>query len=158
MSPWSESTDDAGVPDEPTHDIDALLVDLDDEDPTVRTLAAKVFGRLIDPPPRVVQALTLRLGDPDPMVRSMAAASLGRHGALARGAAPALAPLLDDAVLPVRFWAADALARIGTDDPNIRAALERVAQDPHPMAKASRAAARRALSVSLDDDGAEAGA
>lgn len=129
---------------EPVHDIDALLRDLEDEDPAVRTLAAKVFGRLIEPPPRVIAALITRLEDEQPMVRSMAAASLGRLGPVAQDAVPTLGALLDDPLAPVRFWAADALARIGATAA-LREPLERLAADEDPLAKSARAAARRAL-------------
>ena len=124
----------------------AFLVErLSSPEPADRLLAARELGKRGPAGAPAVPHLVAALTASDPMFRGMAAAALGKIGAPAAVAAGPLVSMLSDPVVPVRFWAADALGRIGVTGPEIRAALEQVAQDEHPLAKAASAAARTAL-------------
>lgn len=122
-----------------------LVARLRDPDPVLRTQAAKELGKLGPRAAPASDALAGLLRDADPMVRGMAAAALGKIGPPAAQHVDGLVTMLRDPVIPVRFWAADALGRLGVDRPDVRAALEVLGADTHPLAKAASAAARKAL-------------
>lgn len=137
-------TDPAEHPEAPS--LPFLIAALEHSEPIMRSNAAKELGRRGPEAAPALAALTAALHDPDPMVSALAANAIGKIGQTPDAATQdRFLQMLESAPYPIRFWVADAIERLELDTEATRAALTRVAADPHPMAKAVRAVARRTL-------------
>ena len=123
-----------------------LIAALDHDEPVMRSNAAKELGRRGEAAAPALEALARTLQDPDPMVSALAANAIGKIGQQPDEPTTArFIEMLAQAPYPIRFWVADAVERLALDTEAMRAQLTALAADPHPMAKAVRAVARRTL-------------
>src|SRR6478736_3790634 len=89
-------------------ELDALLADLGDPEPSARKAALTAVGPLMPeaPPRSLVRAIAAALDDPDGEARELAVLALAAAGAPARGALPRLIEALHDPEPRVRRAAA----------------------------------------------------
>lgn len=101
---------------------DSVVVQIQEDNQTVRQAAAEALGRIGRKDPEVTEALVDCLEDEDFMVRSEAAEALSRIGAGSSAVNKALINCLDDRAY-VRNAVVEALGRIGTDNSAVTEAL-----------------------------------
>ena len=117
------------------------IVELKDEDPDVRRMAAVMLGEYATKTPEALDALIDAMEDDDYFVRAAVVFAIGRFGPQARDAVPLLLRALANGVGDVPACAAFALGRIGDKRPEVITALTQASQvpDPHLSGRAREA-------------------
>jgi HEAT repeat protein len=128
---------------DPSKDVQELLVTLKSEKAAERAAAARILGELGPAAKDAVPGLQAALGDPDRDVRRNAARSLGDIGNASKPAVAALGKALKDNDPQVRQASAYALGRIG--DPAAKPLLEAAKKDTNEDVKRAVKAALKAL-------------
>ena len=127
---------------EPEHDVEDLILQLQEEEASLRLDALALLGDLGDQAEVAVPAVIAALQDENPLVRKMAVLALGDIGAVTPDVVPALIEALKDECAAVRRRAAITLGELSCAEATL--ALQQALRDDDDQV-------RKAATQALDD-------